>query len=69
MRWALVTDGHGPACVQFPLCLPLHQNAQAVRQFAQLVLLPCDDIGQVVNRATEVGDLFFEAGLIGHRPD
>ncbi len=62
---ALVGQGNA-AAICLTLCLALKQQADACFEAGDLALLVCDDIGQVLNHAGEVRDLFFKVGSVGH---
>lgn len=58
------------AGIGFPLGLALHQKVDTARQHGDFRLLAGDDIRQILNRAGEIGDMFFQfphAGEIRRR--
>ncbi len=62
----LISQRHCATGVQFSGGFPFHQQGQPAGCLCQFGFLPCYDIRQILHRAGEVGDLFFEIGDIGH---
>jgi len=69
MRRALIGQRHGSARIHFAPCLAGHQHFQTPRGDCQVGLLAGNDIGQVVDRARQMGDLFFKMCNVCHVPD
>ncbi len=68
MRWALIAQNHMPARILLPLCLPLHQGADAVGQQRDVFFLPRDDVGHLLDRFGQMGHKFFKIGALCHGP-
>jgi len=70
MRRSLIGEGHCSAGVLFARGFAFHQHPHAVLQQHQFPVLSRDNIGQVLDRAGQVGQLFLEVGdgLICHTP-
>lgn len=68
MRWPLIRQRHRPACVQFAPCFTLHQRGKPSLDHGQFRLLARHNIRELLDRAGEVGDLFFQVGYICHSP-
>lgn len=60
MRRPLVADHDSPTALRFTLRLARHQHLRAPRHQCQVAFLAGDNVAEVLNRADEVGDLFFE---------
>ena len=65
MRRFLIGERDAAARIQLAVFLALHQHADAVGEPGDFNRLLGDDIGQLVHRAVQVGDLFFELCLVG----
>lgn len=53
--------------VELTLCLPLHQHPHPVGQKREFAFLAGNDIGQILDGAGQMGDLFFKGGVnVGH---
>jgi hypothetical protein len=50
----------------FPVNLALDQQCHPAGQQRNLAFLPRHDIGQILDCPGQVGDAFFQLGLIGH---
>jgi len=67
--WALVAQGGLGAGVGFAVGLAFDQRPDAAGHRVEGFCLLGDNIGQILDRAGEVGDFFFEMrGVFGHGP-
>lgn len=66
MRRSLIAKGDCPAPIHFAPRLAFHQQGNAPCQQRQFFLLPRDDVGQIINAAQQMRDLFFEVLGLGH---
>lgn len=62
----LVGGGGIARLTRLAVNLSLNQQHHAAGQQGDLAFLPGDDIGQILDRAGQVGDAFFDVYLIGH---
>ncbi len=60
MRRTLIGENHSLAAMRLALALALHQHLDAARQPVDLGLLDGHHIGQVIDRADQMGQLFFQ---------
>jgi len=60
VRWPFVADHDPAAALAFSFGLARHQHLCAPGQEGQFTFLPSDNVRQVLDRADQVGDLFFE---------
>lgn len=68
VRGALIGQWYCPARVHFAPCFAFHQHGKSPLCHGQFGFLAGDDIRQFLNRAGEVGDLFFEVCQVSHAP-
>lgn len=65
--WGPLIGRRGLASVaSVPVHLALDQQHHAAGQQRNLAFLPRHDIGQVIDRAGQMGDAFLECGQVGH---
>ena len=69
MGWFLIRKRDTATGIQFAACLPFHQHRQTPCGERQFRFLSRDDIGQLLDRAGEVSDLFFEMCGVSHEAD
>lgn len=62
----LVGQRHGAAAIQLAPRFAFHQHPDTVRQTVDSVLLPRHNIREIIDRAIQMGNLFFKVGLMGH---
>lgn len=63
MRRALIGGGCGPG---FAVNLTINQHRHTAGQQGNVAFLPRHHVRQVFDRPGQVGDAFFQGGLIGH---
>lgn len=66
MWWPLICQRHRPASFQFAACFALHQHGEPSLDSRQFRLLPSQNIREFLDRAGEMGDLFFQVSYICH---
>lgn len=66
MGRALVRQKDAAVFGRFTFGLPLDQAGDSGRHDRQVLLLPGDDVRQVLDGAGQVGDLFLKAGYVIH---
>jgi len=69
MRWLLIPHNNTAAAVAFAFGLSAHQHFDPAGQLGDFGLLPDHDLGQVIDRAGQMGDMFFKFlhGVFLHR--
>ena len=60
MRWAFICDHNRTTLACITLSFTLHQHMYAPVQRCDLALLPGHNIRQILNRAGQMGQLFFQ---------
>lgn len=66
MRGFLIGQWHGAACLKLASGFAFHQHGKAPRCQRQFGFLTGHDVRQFIDRARQVGDLFFKMCCVGH---